>query len=118
VYKILTVLLLLFSTAAIAEEKKPLLTTEPEVCLPFVYGMNMLKGGDYVPFLRKRKDDRVDEVIYSVRHKRAVQIWYNQPDKTKLPEQICIGKVWVGFEITDQFIVKMKEYIENPEMPI
>jgi hypothetical protein len=117
-HRMLVILLLLFSTAAIAEEKKPLLTTDPEVCLPFVYGMSMMKGGDYVPFLRQRKDDRVDEVIYSLRHKRAVQIWYHQPDKTKLPKQICIGKVWVGYEITDQFIVKMKEYIQNPELPI
>ena len=110
--------LLLIGSIAIAEEKKPLLTTDPEVCMPFVYGMSMIKGGDYVPFLRKRGEVRVDEVIYSLKNKRAIHIWYDQPDKTKLPEAICIGKVWTDFELADQFIVKMKEYLENPEMPI
>ena len=64
-YKILALFLLLFSTAAIAEEKK----TEEPTCISFVYAFNMLRHSKYVPFMRKRNDTRVDEIIYSTKTK-------------------------------------------------
>jgi hypothetical protein len=110
--------LLLISGIAIAQENKPLLSEESPTCLPFLHAMSIVKSGDYVPFLRKRTEGRVVEIIYSPKVKRAIEIWYLQPDMTKLPEIMCIGKVFADFEITDQFILKMKEFLSNPEIPI
>jgi hypothetical protein len=114
VYKILTVLLLLFSTAAIAEEKK----IEEPTCVPFVFAFNMLREAKYAPFMRKRGDTRVDEIIYSTKTKRVIHIWYFQADKTAMPISLCIGKTYEGFDITSDFMMAIKEFIINPEVPL
>jgi hypothetical protein len=114
VYKILTLFLLLFSTATIAEEKK----TEEPTCISFVYAFNMLRHSKYVPFMRKRNDTRVDEIIYSTKTKMVIHIWYFQPDKTAMPISLCIGKTYEGFDITSDFMMAIKEFIINPEVPL
>jgi len=105
--------LLFVSSIAIAEEKK----TE-DTCMPFILSFNMLKEQKYVPFLRKRTEGRVDELIYSPRTKRGIHIWYFQPDETKLPITLCLGKVYEDFKISDDFAIAVKEWLINPEVEL
>lgn len=111
-FKYLMVLLFV-SSIAIAEEKK----TE-DTCMPFILSFNMLKDEKYAPFLRKRTENRVDEIIYSNKTKKVIHIWYIQPDMTKLPTTLCLGKVFEGYEVTGEMMMAIKEWIVNPEVEI
>jgi len=68
--------------------------------------------------MRKRSDTRVDEIIYSTKTKIVIHIWYFQADKTAMPISLCIGKTYEGFNITSDFMMAIKEFIINPEVPL
>lgn len=86
-----------------------------DACVPYITAFNKLKAAGFVPFIEHTENNKTKLIIYSHRLKRAIEIWYEREDKTKLPKTMCLGRVYDKFELNDEFLGSTLEWTNRKE---